>query len=65
MHETMDRRAMPGEGELDLARFARTLTERGWAGLVSVEVLSASLRQLDIGTFARRAYETTAPYWRS
>jgi sugar phosphate isomerase/epimerase len=65
MHETMDRRAMPGEGELDLARFSRTLTERGWAGLVSVEVLSASLRQLDIGTFARRAYDTTAPYWRS
>jgi sugar phosphate isomerase/epimerase len=63
MHETTDRRAMPGEGEFELDRFAGTLTRRGWDGLVSVEVLSASLRELDIATFARRAYETTAPYW--
>jgi sugar phosphate isomerase/epimerase len=63
MHETMDRRAMPGDGEFELERFVATLTGRGWSGLVSVEVLSEELRQLDIATFARRAYQATAPYW--
>jgi sugar phosphate isomerase/epimerase len=63
MHETLDRRTMPGEGELELWRFANTLMGRGWSGLVSVEVLSAELRQLDVATFARLAYEHTAPYW--
>jgi sugar phosphate isomerase/epimerase len=63
MHETIDRRAMPGDGELELERFVGTLTDRGWSGLVSVEVLSAQLRELDVTTFARLAYDTTAPYW--
>ena len=63
MHETMDRRAMPGDGEFDLTRFAGTLRGRGWSGLVSVEVLSAELRALEVEEFARRAYESTAPYW--
>jgi sugar phosphate isomerase/epimerase len=63
MDDTMNRRAMPGDGEFPLERFASTLTTRGWSGVVSIEVLSADLRQLDIATFARRAYETTMPYW--
>jgi sugar phosphate isomerase/epimerase len=63
MTETMDRRVMPGDGELPLSRFATTLTRRGWSGLVSVEVLSADLRGLDVAAFARRAYETSVPYW--
>ena len=64
MHETTNRRTMPGDGEFPLERFATTLTSRGWSGLVSIEVLSAELRLLDIATFARRAHESTAPYWR-
>jgi len=63
MEETTNRRAWPGEGELDLERFSRTLVTRGWRGLVSVEVLSEELRRLDVRTFARRAYESSAPYW--
>ena len=63
MHETVNRRTMPGYGTFDLDRFATTLTGRGWSGLVSVEVLSAELRLLDVPTFARQAFETTAPYW--
>jgi sugar phosphate isomerase/epimerase len=63
MHETVNRRTMPGDGEFDLDRFATTLRHRGWSGLVSVEVLSAELRLLDIGTFARRAFESCARYW--
>ncbi len=65
MHETLDRRAMPGDGELELERFAEVLKGRGWSGLVSVEVLSAALRELDVGTFARLAYQHSSPYWLS
>jgi sugar phosphate isomerase/epimerase len=63
MHETTERRAFPGDGEFELSRFAQTLTGRGWAGLVSIEVLSSELRRLEVREFARRAFETTAPYW--
>ena len=63
MVETMDRRAWPGEGVLDLRRFASTLTGRGWSGLVSVEVLSAEHRRLDVTSFARQALQSSRPYW--
>jgi sugar phosphate isomerase/epimerase len=64
IHETMHRRVMPGDGTFELDRFASTLLDRGWAGLVSVEVLSADLRELGVPEFARRAYRSTAGYWR-
>jgi len=64
IHETMQRRVMPGDGAFELDRFASTLLDRGWAGLVSVEVLSAELRELPVPEFARRAYQSTARYWR-
>lgn len=57
------RRTWPGQGELDLGRFASTLRRRGWDGVVSVEVLNADLRRLPLREFTRLAYETTAPYW--
>jgi sugar phosphate isomerase/epimerase len=63
IHETMHRRVMPGDGTFELGRFASTLLDRGWAGLVSVEVLSAELCELPVPEFARRAYESTARYW--
>ncbi len=62
-NETMNRRTMPGEGVLDLERFSTTLLERGWEGVVSVEVLSEELRALPIPAFMRRAYEATRRYW--
>jgi sugar phosphate isomerase/epimerase len=63
MHETMNRRALPGEGVLELRRFASTLMERGWHGVVSVEVLSAELNTLPVSEIVRRIAATTAPYW--
>jgi sugar phosphate isomerase/epimerase len=63
LFETMERRTMPGDGEFELRRFCQTLADRDWSGWVSVEVLSADLRLLDIEEFARRAYSSTAPYW--
>jgi sugar phosphate isomerase/epimerase len=64
IHETMNRRVMPGDGTFELDRFASTLLDRGWAGLVSVEVLSAELGRLPVPEFARRAYQSAARYWR-
>jgi sugar phosphate isomerase/epimerase len=61
--ETMHRRAVPGDGVFDLGRFASTLRDRGWDGLVSVEVLSAELRALPIDDIARRLHDATARYW--
>lgn len=63
MDETMNRRTMPGDGIFDLERFASTLLDRGWAGTVSVEVLSRDLAVLPVTDFARIAYESTSPYW--
>jgi sugar phosphate isomerase/epimerase len=63
MHETMDRRRWPGEGSLDLDRFATTLLERGWAGIVSAEVLNADYVALPIDEYCRRAWESTSRYW--
>ncbi len=61
--ETMHRRALPGEGVLELDRFATTLLDSGWDGTVSVEVLSAELRQLPVDVVVRRIRDATAPFW--
>jgi sugar phosphate isomerase/epimerase len=61
--ECLHRRVFPGEGRFDLERFCASLRARGWDGLVSVEVLSSAWRGGDLEAFARRAYETSAPYW--
>lgn len=62
--ETVNRRAWPGEGVLELERFAATLRDRGWEGTVSVEVLNADLARLPVAEFARAAHDTAARYWR-
>jgi sugar phosphate isomerase/epimerase len=63
MTETMDRRLLPGDGTFDLDRFATTLRANGFAGYVSVEVLSTDLRTLPLAEFLRRAVDATDPYW--
>jgi len=63
VRETLHRRALPGEGILELDRFATTLLDRGYDGIVSVEVLSAQLRELPLDEQAGRLYTTTAAYW--
>lgn len=62
--ETMTRRAWPGEGELDLVTFADAVIDTGWNGAVSVEVLLGDRAgRYDIEEFARRAHNSSAPYW--
>jgi sugar phosphate isomerase/epimerase len=63
MDEALNRRAMPGDGVLELDRFASTLRQRGFDGVVSVQVLSNELRRLPLADFARRAHDAAAPYW--
>jgi sugar phosphate isomerase/epimerase len=64
VRETLHRRASPGEGILQLDRFAKTLLDRGWEGTVSVEVLTAELRELPVDALVRRLHDTTARFWR-
>ncbi len=61
--EAMERRTYPGQGTFELERFATTLRGRGFDGVVSLQILSAELRQLPLAEFARTALETAAPYW--
>jgi len=56
-------RALPGEGHLDLDRFARCLVEKGYDGVVSVEACSRIWRERPIGEFARAALATTRAVW--
>jgi sugar phosphate isomerase/epimerase len=61
---TWRRRAVPGDGILELKRFASTLLDRGWDGIVSVEVLRSDLGALSAEVLAQQLYERTIPYWR-
>ena len=63
IRESLHRRAVPGGGILELDRFAATLRDRGYDGIVSVEVLSAQLRELPADVLVGRLYTTTASYW--
>lgn len=57
--EMMDRRTFPGDGVLETGRFADLLFERGYAGPVSVEILSRDLLQVPIKDFAEKALVTS------
>jgi sugar phosphate isomerase/epimerase len=63
VEETVSRRVFPGEGEFDLGTYCDHMRAKGFDGVVSVEVLSAAMRETDLGAFTRRAYAATAPYW--
>jgi sugar phosphate isomerase/epimerase len=63
VRETLHRRALPGEGVLELDRFAGTLLDRGWEGIVSLEVLSATLRSLPVDALVRSLHDAGASYW--
>jgi sugar phosphate isomerase/epimerase len=62
-HDTLHRRALPGQGEFDLDRFSACLRAKGFRGPISVEVLSQDLRALPVDEFARRTMEASLAYW--
>jgi len=63
VRETLHRRALPGDGVLELDRFAGSFLDRGWDGIVSVEVLSAELRSLPVDEVVRRIRDSCTPFW--
>ncbi|MEO8694441.1 MAG: TIM barrel protein [Acidimicrobiales bacterium] len=63
--EVMTRRIWPGKGEFDLVGFADAVKATGYLGPISVELLNQSWRLdgLRPAEFARRAMQTSRPYW--
>jgi sugar phosphate isomerase/epimerase len=58
--ETINHRALPGEGEFDIRGYVDACREHGYPGPWGVEVLSEELRNNPIDVIFRRAYDTTA-----
>jgi sugar phosphate isomerase/epimerase len=61
--ETMERRTFPGEGVLEVDRFAQLLRSRGYEGIVSVEVLNRELAQTTLADFVMRCGASAHRYW--
>ena len=59
LDEVINRRKLPGEGELPVAGYVAVCRELGYDGPWGVEVLSEELRSLPIEQIFDRAYETT------
>jgi sugar phosphate isomerase/epimerase len=61
--ETIDRRALPGEGALELGRFAQLFRDKGYAAAVSVEVLNREMRAWPRDVFAQRVHDAARRFW--
>ena len=49
--DTLNRRALPGTGELPLGEFLTVCTQCGLQGVLSVELVNEGLRTLDLPTY--------------
>jgi sugar phosphate isomerase/epimerase len=58
--ETVNHRALPGEGEFPIREYVAAVRDAGYDGPWGVEVLSEQLRRLPIDQIFDRAYETSA-----
>jgi sugar phosphate isomerase/epimerase len=61
--ETVSRRVFPGDGEFDLDAYCEHMRAKGFDGVVSIEVLSAAMRDMDPVEFTRRAFAAADRYW--
>jgi sugar phosphate isomerase/epimerase len=57
--DTLNRRTLPGRGNLDLVGFMSVCNEIGLEGVVSIEVMNEELRQLEVDEYARQVASTT------
>ena len=57
--ETINHRALPGEGEFPIREYVAAVRDAGYDGPWGVEVLSQELRELPIEQIFDRAYETS------
>jgi len=63
MSETLQRRALPGEGEFELTRFCEVVRAKGYDGPVAIEIMSSSLRAEGAHEYARKTEAAARPYW--
>lgn len=61
--ESRNGRLLPGAGAFDTQGFAAALKKLGYAGTVSVEVLSSHLRTLPPDELAKAYFTTASAYW--
>jgi len=61
--ESRESRRLPGKGSLDIAGFAAALSQCGWTGVVSTEVLSADLRSLPAAALAGACANSARRYF--
>ncbi len=57
--DTIRRRKLPGEGELDVPRFLRCLLATGYDGVYGVEMVSDEHRARSLDDAAQRSFDTT------
>ena len=57
--DTIRRRKLPGEGELDVPRFLRCIMDTGYDGVYGVEMVSDEHRARSLNEAAFRSFETT------
>lgn len=57
--DTINRRKLPGEGDLDVQRFLRNIWDAGYQGLIGVEIVSEQQRALPLEDAARLSYEAS------
>lgn len=60
--DTLNRRALPGTGELPLAEFLAVCAECGLEGVLSVELVNEGLRTLDLETYVPVVYRSAAAF---
>lgn len=58
LEDTIHRRELCGEGDLDIRGFVAACEAAGFDGMYGVEILSSDQRQRPLGEAARRAFET-------
>lgn len=57
--DTLNRRTLPGRGNLDLVGFVAAFTDLGFSGVVSIEVMNEELRRIDVDDYAKQVASTT------
>ena len=57
--DTIHRRLLPGEGDLDVQRFLDCIHDTGFDGVYGVEIVSDAHRQLSLAEAARRSFDAT------
>jgi sugar phosphate isomerase/epimerase len=60
--DTLNRRALPGTGELPLAEFLAVCAECGLGGVLSVELVNEGLRTLDLDTYVPVVHRAVAAF---